>query len=81
MLFGISFDSPRASASAVLKPDFDLFGLNVAENRTLPNELLPSQGAGLWAFRVDPLQGLNLLWCISHVLTTIHLLVVVVAVS
>lgn len=53
---------------SILEPDFDLFGLNVRENRALPNQLLPSQRARLWAFRVDSLQGLNLLWCVPHIL-------------
>jgi len=65
----------RIRLPAVLKPDFDLFGLNVGKNRTLPNELLPSQRARLWAFCVHPLQCLHLLWRIPHVLAGIHLLI------
>jgi hypothetical protein len=65
----------RIRLPAVLKPDFDLFGLNVGKNGTLPNELLPSQRARLWAFCVHPLQCLHLLWRIPHVLAGIHLLI------
>ena len=35
-----------------MEPDFDLFGFHVAENWTLPDELMAANGAGfLWALR------------------------------
>lgn len=57
-----------------MKPDFDLFRFNVRKNGTLSNELLPSQRSWFWAFCIDSLQGFHLLWCISHILASIHLL-------
>lgn len=61
---------------AVLKPNFDLFGFNVGEDGAFPDELLPPQRTGLWAFSIDPLQSLHLLRCVPHILAAIHLVVV-----
>lgn len=60
---------------SVLKPDFDLFRVNIRKNGTLPNELMPLQRSWLWTFCINPLQSLHLFWCIPHILATIHLLV------
>ena len=53
---------------AVLEPDFDLLGLDIREDRALTDQLLSSQGAGLWALGVDSLQGFHLLGGVPHVL-------------
>jgi len=73
-----SFVSKWINVPAVLKPDFDLFGLNVRENRTLSNKLLSSQRTRLRTFCIHSLQCLNLLRCIPHILTWIHVLVLTV---
>lgn len=60
--------------SAILEPDFDLLGLDVAEDGALSDQLLPPQRAGLGALVVDPLQRLHLLGGVPHVLARVHLL-------
>jgi hypothetical protein len=60
-------------ASAVLEPDLDLLGLDVAEDGAVPDELLPAQRAGLGALAVDALQRLHLLRRVPHVLARVHL--------
>jgi hypothetical protein len=59
-------------APAVLEPDLDLLGLDVAEYGALPDELLPAQRAGLGALAVDPLERLHLLGRVAHVLARVH---------
>jgi len=64
---------PATHAPAVLEPDLDLLGLDVAEYGALPDELLPAQRAGLGALAVDALELLDLLGGVAHVLARVHL--------
>lgn len=64
---------------AVLKPDFDLLRFNVRENGALPNKLLPPQRARLGAFSIDPLESIDLLRGVPHILARIHLLLLLAA--
>lgn len=52
---------------SILKPDFDLLGLNVGKDRTILDELLAAYRAWFGTFMVYPLQSLHLLVCISHI--------------
>ncbi|BAS85430.1 Os03g0640825 [Oryza sativa Japonica Group] len=61
------------AAPAVLEPDLDLLGLDVAEYGALADELLAAERAGLGALAVDPLQRLHLLRGVAHVLARVHL--------
>lgn len=56
----------------ILKPYFDLFGFNVGQNWTLENQLLPPQRAGLRTLRINPLQSLNLLSCVSDIFSSVN---------
>jgi hypothetical protein len=58
---------------AVLEPDLDLLGLDVAEYGAVPDDLLAAQRAGLGAVAVDPLEHLHLLGGVAHVLARVHL--------
>jgi hypothetical protein len=65
---------PRSADSpAVLEPDLDLLGLDVAECGAVPDDLLAAQRAGLGAVAVDPLEHLHLLGGVAHVLARVHL--------
>ena len=57
---------------SVLEPNFDLFGLNVGEDRALADELLAANGAGFGAVMIEPLEGLNLLRCITDILPVVQ---------
>jgi hypothetical protein len=57
---------------AVLEPDLDLLGLDVAEDGAVPDELLPAQRGWLGALAVDALQRLHLLRRVPHVLARVH---------
>ena len=49
------------SLPAILKPDFDLLGLDVGQNGTLADQLLPPQRARLRTLSINPFEGLDLL--------------------
>ena len=49
------------SSPAILKPDFDLLGLNISQNGTLSDQLLPAQRAWLRALGVNSFKSLHLL--------------------
>jgi hypothetical protein len=57
---------------AVLEPDLDLLGLDVAEDGAVPDKLLPAQRGGLGALVVHALQRLHLLRRVPHVLARVH---------
>lgn len=74
LAFGL-FEILKRKTPSILEPNFDLFGFNVGKYGALSDELLPPQGTWLRAFSIDPLQSLNLLWCVPHILAWIHLVV------
>jgi len=49
-----------------------LFGLNVGENGALEYELLAANGTRFGAIVIEPLQGFNLLRCVTDILPVIH---------
>lgn len=61
-----------------MEPNFDLLGLDVGENRTFPYKLLTSHGAGFGAVVVEPLECLNLLGRVPHILAVIQYLLITI---
>lgn len=59
----------------VLKPDFDLFGLDVRKNGTLPDQLLAPERAGLWTLGIDSLESFDLLGGVPDILSGIEVFV------
>ena len=57
---------------SVLKPNFDLFGLDVGENRAFPDKLLPANGTGFGALVIEPLKGFNLLRRVTDIFPVVH---------
>ena len=57
---------------SILKPDFNLFRLNVGENRAFPNKLLAANGARFRALMIEPLKGFDLLRCVPDVLSVVQ---------
>lgn len=64
---------------AILKPDFDLFGLDVGQNGTVAYQLLPAQRTGLRALGVDPFERLDLLGGVPDVFPGVEVPVEAVA--
>lgn len=56
----------------ILKPNFNLLGLNVGEDRALSDQLLPAKRARLRALMIQPLKGFDLLRSVSNVLSGVH---------
>lgn len=57
---------------SVLEPDLDLFRLDVGENWALANKLLTPNRTRLWALMIEPLEGFNLLRCVSDILAIVN---------
>lgn len=65
----------RPNLPAILEPNFDLLWLDVCKNRTLSDQLLPSQRARFWALGVNSFERFHLLRRVSDILAGIKVLV------
>jgi hypothetical protein len=52
---------------SILKPNLNLLGFNVGQNRILLNQLLPTHGTWLGAFHVNLFQSFNLFSSVPHI--------------
>lgn len=62
---------------SVLKPNLDLLGLDVGENRTFSDELLAAHRTWFRTIMIKSFKSFNLFRCISNILPVVHLHLVV----
>lgn len=75
------FNSVSNLLPAILKPYFDLLGLDVRQNGALSDQLLSSQGAGLGALSIDSFKRVHLLRGVPDILSTVSKVLVYASVT